>query len=491
MVTTTTTPPEPRSGFWNTFSTGPSTTSVFPLYLSSFVIGSARKSFATTSAFTSSAGPGEPFLSGPGPGRSAFAGAGFSLAGSAGSVLRVSHPTSRRRPARVHAPALVRSEVAWHLPMRCHALMMSFTVIPLGIIGSTCSWCGTWTFSTNGPSLLDHLDRGPRRGRPCRSTPRASPRTPRRSCTKSGYGGLVLAGPEVRVAAVRSEEPVLPLHHHARGAGCSAAAPSPRSSRRSAVASSWMFIRKLPSPSMSMTSLSGCATFAPIAAGRPKPIVPRPPLVTQCRGRLKRKYCAAHIWCWPTPVVTIVSSSCLRSRRISQSRLIAYCGRIACSGLGELQRLGLAPGVDLPQPVGVPPAADRGPRSPPPAACALRSSSARPQVAVDRDVGELVLVDLRLVDVDVDDLAVLGELGQLAGHAVVEPHAERQQQVGVVDRVVRVHGAVHAEHVQAQVVVGGEAAQPVQGQPDRDAGPLGELLAGRPLAPLWITPPPA
>ena len=57
----------------------------------------------------------------------------------------------------------------------------------------------------------------------------------------------------------------------------------------------------------------------------------------------------------------------------------------------------------------------------------------------DRDVGRLVLVELRRIDVDVDDLAVLAELLDLAGHAVVEPHAERDQQIGLFDRVVRVH----------------------------------------------------
>ena len=35
------------------------------------------------------------------------------------------------------------------------------------------------------------------------------------------------------------------------------------------VASSWMFMTKLPSPSMSTTSFSGKAACIPIAAGRP------------------------------------------------------------------------------------------------------------------------------------------------------------------------------------------------------------------------------
>ena len=123
----------------------------------------------------------------------------------------------------------------------------------------------------------------------------------------------------------------------------------------------------------------------------------------------------------------------------------------------------------------------------------------RLHVGVDRDVGGLVLVDLRGVDVDVDDLAVLGELRELARHAVVEPHAEGQQQVGLADRDVRVDGAVHAEHAERQVMVAGDRAQALQGHGDGDLGLLDELaklLVGvgrrdaaaavddRPLAPL-------
>ena len=63
----------------------------------------------------------------------------------------------------------------------------------------------------------------------------------------------------------------------------------------------------LASPSMSITSLSRRANCAPIAAGRPKPIVPMLPDVSQSRGSRKSKYCAAHIWCWPTPVAIIAS----------------------------------------------------------------------------------------------------------------------------------------------------------------------------------------
>ena len=102
-----------------------------------------------------------------------------------------------------------------------------------------------------------------------------------------------------------------------------------------------------------------------------------------------------------------------------------------------------------------------------------------PDVADDRQVGGLVLVDLRRIDVDVDDLAVLGELAHLAGHAVVEADAEGQQQVGVVDGVVGVDGAVHAEHLQAEEMLAGEAAQAEQRQGDGNAGAFGERLEVR------------
>ena len=163
---------------------------------------------------------------------------------------------------------------------------------------------------------------------------------------------------------------------------------------------------------------------------------------------------------------------------------------MASSRSAKLQRLGLAPVVDLPDPVGVAAAAGQvGVRLVLEQRVQVRERELH--VAVDRDVGDLVLVDLRRVDVDVDDLAVLGELGELAGHAVVEAHAEGQQQVGLVDGVVGVDRAVHAEHVQGQVMVGREAAEAVHGQGDRDAGLLGELPQLRRPRRRAMTPPPA
>ena len=75
-------------------------------------------------------------------------------------------------------------------------------------------------------------------------------------------------------------------------------------SQATAVAISWMFIWMLPSPENTMTSRSGKANWAPIAAGSPKPMVPSPPEVIIDRGFEKPYHWAAHIWCWPTSVTT-------------------------------------------------------------------------------------------------------------------------------------------------------------------------------------------
>ena len=78
------------------------------------------------------------------------------------------------------------------------------------------------------------------------------------------------------------------------------------------VSNSPRFMRILASPSTSMTILSGRANCAPMAAGRPNPMVPMLPEVSQRRGSRKSEYCAAHIWCWPTPVVMIASPRVMR-----------------------------------------------------------------------------------------------------------------------------------------------------------------------------------
>ena len=60
-----------------------------------------------------------------------------------------------------------------------------------------------------------------------------------------------------------------------------------------------------------------------------------------------------------------------------------------------------------------------------------------------------------------DDEPVLGEFRQLAGHAIVEPHAEGQNQVGFVHGIIGIHRAVHAQHAQRIGSVAGNAPRPI------------------------------
>ena len=62
------------------------------------------------------------------------------------------------------------------------------------------------------------------------------------------------------------------------------------------------------------------------------------------------------------------------------------------------------------------------------------------------------LAELGHVDVDVDLGRVHAELRQLAGDAVVPAGADRHDEVAVHHRLVRVGGAVHAEHAEVERV---------------------------------------
>mmetsp|Transcript_8550 Transcript_8550/g.14732 ORF Transcript_8550/g.14732 Transcript_8550/m.14732 type:complete len:568 (+) Transcript_8550:1011-2714(+) len=112
-----------------------------------------------------------------------------------------------------------------------------------------------------------------------------------------------------------------------------------------------------------------------------------------------------------------------------------------------------------------------------------QAAQGRLAVRTHGHVRRLVLVNFRGVDVDVHDARPGGELLQLAGHAVVETHTHRQQQVGMVNGVVGHHGAVHAKHVHGLRVVLShrECAQPLERLSHRNPGCLHKLaqLLGR------------
>ena len=74
------------------------------------------------------------------------------------------------------------------------------------------------------------------------------------------------------------------------------------------------------------------------------------------------------------------------------------------------------------------------------------------QVADQGHIHFDVLIDFRLIDVHVDFLCI-GRVGlQASCHAIVEAHAEGQQQVGFLDCVIHPGLSVHAHHAEIQEV---------------------------------------
>ena len=108
---------------------------------------------------------------------------------------------------------------------------------------------------------------------------------------------------------------------------------------------------------------------------------------------------------------------------------------------------------------------------------AERSSPTSPAMAaVDRHV----LVELGGVDVDVDLLRVRRVGLQIAGDAVVEPHAERDEQVGFLNRGVHPGFAVHAHHPEVQRMRRRTAADAEQRHRDGNAASSRRMPAARP-----------
>ena len=75
-------------------------------------------------------------------------------------------------------------------------------------------------------------------------------------------------------------------------------------------------------------------------------------------------------------------------------------------------------------------------------------------------VGVLDLVDLRRVDVEVEDAARIGcEVGRISRDAIVEARGDGDEQVTVLDRVICECRPVHSQHVEAQRIRRIEASQ--------------------------------
>ena len=95
-------------------------------------------------------------------------------------------------------------------------------------------------------------------------------------------------------------------------------------------------------------------------------------------------------------------------------------------------------------------------------------------VADDRHLDRHVLADLGRVDVGVDDPRVRGVGPDVAGHPVVEAHADGDQQVGALDRAIDVLPAVHPHVAVGERVGLVDGADPEQRPGDGDLRLLGE-----------------
>ena len=120
---------------------------------------------------------------------------------------------------------------------------------------------------------------------------------------------------------------------------------------------------------------------------------------------------------------------------------VLRCER-AVVGLGVAQRVGVAPGVELLPPGRV--VRPAGPRRTPPA----RRRPARPSTSLaSPTIGTSATRFLEISAGSMSACTIVAcgrEAGQLAGHPVVEPRAEADDQVGLLQRGDRGHRAVHA-----------------------------------------------
>ena len=140
------------------------------------------------------------------------------------------------------------------------------------------------------------------------------------------------------------------------------------------------------------------------------------------RGSSIRSHCAAHIWCWPTPVVQIDVAV---GEQVAQP--LEHVLRLEVAAAAVAERVLVAPLLDLLEPRAV---RERRPRSRSSASavvsCGQHLRAARRRSGCRR----AVLRDLGRVDVAVDHARAGRERVELAGHAVVEARADRDQQVG-------------------------------------------------------------
>src|SRR3954451_23728963 len=250
--------------------------------------------------------------------------------------------------------------------------------------------------------------------------------------------------------------------------------------RRTAVSSSWQFMRKPPSPLTVTTLRSGWTSFAAIAQGSAKPIPARPfamsTVLGSCAGNIRPIH---SLW---SPTSEIRMSSRPSARRISHSARGGCIGK-ASSSRAASKRLSTtsrsrweavlsSPRLELLYDALVEPLR----------AAAVRDVAAplgQPRdhvvdVADELDLGLEVLVDLRRLGIDDHDLLVAPGVPVRRG-MLDEVVADRDDHVGVFEAGHRVVARVEADRAQRMAVVGIDDALAHERLGDRDAGRAAEL----------------
>ena len=186
--------------------------------------------------------------------------------------------------------------------------------------------------------------------------------------------------------------------------------------------------------------------------------------------------CDAHIWCWPTPAHV----DRVRPGDLADAARSRTAGP-ACRPAARRSRAGSAP-------AGRAAGRHHSARS---ARCPAWRARLRPR-AISSSMTCLASPTIgtsaaRFLPISAGSMsacticALRGEAVQLAGDPVVEAGAERDQQVGLLQRVHRGDRAVHAGHAEVLRVRVRERAAGHQRGDHRDAGQLGEhaQLLGR------------
>src|SRR5262249_45639064 len=99
-------------------------------------------------------------------------------------------------------------------------------------------------------------------------------------------------------------------------------------------------------------------------------------------------------------------------------------------------------------------------------------SSVADQGGVHRDV----LVDLRAVDFDVYFASAFRVSAQIAGDAIIEAHADGDEEIRFLNGVIDPGFAVHAHHAEVQWIVSREAADTEQRHGDGEVAGANKLL---------------